>query len=80
VIFLVDPSGHCGYPLEEQLDLLDSLKGWIQLPVLDVYNKCDITEGVKRGLSISTLTGEGMDLAVEGAIELIPSSVSLSSE
>ncbi|MBN1323568.1 MAG: NOG1 family protein [Methanotrichaceae archaeon] len=78
VIFLVDPSGHCGYPLEEQLDLLDSLKGWIQLPVLDVYNKCDITEGAKRGLSISTLTGEGVDLAVEGAIELIQSSVSLS--
>jgi nucleolar GTP-binding protein len=60
VVFIADPSGHCGFSLEEQIHVLNDLQSWISLPVLMVYNKMDLTGPQEGALSMSTLTGEGV--------------------
>lgn len=61
VLFLVDPTGHCGYPLDAQLRLLDEVRSWLELPVVVAYNKSDIpSEHPADGIRISTLTGDGV--------------------
>ncbi|NLW76828.1 MAG: GTP-binding protein, partial [Methanomicrobiales archaeon] len=42
LLFILDPSAHCGYPLEEQLRLLEEVKGLVQVPIVVVSNKADI--------------------------------------
>lgn len=61
VLFLIDPTGHCGYPLDAQLRLLEEIRSWLELPVVVAYNKSDIpSEHPPDGISISTLTGDGV--------------------
>ncbi|HOK57420.1 MAG TPA: NOG1 family protein [Methanothrix sp.] len=61
VLFLIDPTGHCGYPLDAQLRLLEEIQTWLELPVVVAYNKSDIpSEHPTDGIRISTLTGEGV--------------------
>ena len=60
ILFILDPSEHCGYPIDIQLRLLDEVKGMVTVPVVVVANKSDIT--VREGYqSMSTETGEGVD-------------------
>ena len=42
VLFILDPSEHCGYLIDSQLSLAEDLKNWLTLPVLVVANKADI--------------------------------------
>ena len=59
VLFILDPSEHCGYPMKVQLHLLNEVKGLIDVPLVVVSNKSDIT--VAEGcLTMSTLTGDGI--------------------
>lgn len=59
ILFILDPSEHCGYPMEVQLRLLDEVRGMVQVPVLVVANKSDIA--VAEGyLTMSTQSGEGV--------------------
>jgi nucleolar GTP-binding protein len=70
VLYIVDPSEHCGYPLESQLRLAEDIKGWINLPLLVVANKSDILDS--KGLpAMSTSTGEGVDRIMEELISLL---------
>jgi nucleolar GTP-binding protein len=59
ILFILDPSEHCGYPMEVQLNLLDEVKGMIDVPLVVAANKSDlrIAEGY---LSMSTEKGEGV--------------------
>jgi len=41
VLVVLDPSGDCGYPLDTQRTLRDSLADRFDVPVLSVYNKID---------------------------------------
>lgn len=59
VLFILDPSEYCGYPIEEQQRLLDTIRAMVNVPVIVVSNKADIRSG--DGLSMSTATGEGVD-------------------
>ncbi|MFA4861576.1 NOG1 family protein [Methanoregula sp.] len=60
VLFIIDPSEHCGYPMEVQLRLLDEVKGMVSVPVIVVANKSDLR--VADGYTtMSTQTGEGVD-------------------
>jgi len=78
VLYIVDPSEHCGYPLASQLSLATDLKEWIKLPMLVVANKADIAD-VETGASsgedfhwkMSTETGEGVDAVQEELISLL---------
>jgi len=59
VLFILDPSEHCGYPLEVQLNLLEEVRGMIDVPLVIAANKSDLR--VADGyLSMSTGTGEGV--------------------
>jgi len=79
VLFILDPSEHCGYPLESQLRLVEDLKGSIRLPVLVVANKMDLMKhpGVPE---MSTATGQGVKEVQEMLISLLQSSPARSEE
>jgi len=70
VIFIIDPSEHSGYRLEPQLHLAEEIKSWIDLPILIVSNKSDLTtcEGV---MGMSSLTGEGISEVVDRLTTLL---------
>jgi nucleolar GTP-binding protein len=60
ILFILDPSEHCGYPMEVQLNLLDEVKAMIDVPLVVAANKSDLQ--VADGyLSMSTGTGEGVE-------------------
>jgi len=60
ILFILDPSEHCGYPMEMQLRLLDEVKGMVSVPLIIVANKSDLK--VEEGyLSMSTETKDGVD-------------------
>lgn len=63
-LFLIDPSEHCGFSLEEQHRLLDEVRSLVQVPVLVACSKADIVRSCE-GLSMSTATGEGLDAVLE---------------
>jgi len=70
VLYIIDPSEHCGYPLESQLSLAEDLKKWIKLPMLIAANKADILGfGEDRDvLEMSTETGQGVQNVLERLI------------
>lgn len=78
VLYIVDPSEHCGYPLASQISLAGDLKEWINLPMLIVANKADIM-GEQKGeegsrdfsLLMSTETGQGVDVVLEALVGLL---------
>jgi nucleolar GTP-binding protein len=62
IVFVIDPSETCGYTVESQLGLLESIKqNFTDIPFLEVENKADL-EGKPTGRErISALTGEGVE-------------------
>ena len=75
VLYILDPSEHCGYPLASQLSLAEDLKNWIGLPMLIVANKTDILRyGEDRNvLEMSTETGQGVENVLESLVSLLQS-------
>jgi nucleolar GTP-binding protein len=63
ILFILDPSEMCGYPVENQLALLEEVKGMVQVPIVVVVNKADV-RGMEGFLNMSTLTGEGVDVVL----------------
>ncbi len=61
IVFILDPSEYCGYPMDDQRILLDTVRNMVDVPVLVVANKADIRAGEEGVLSMSTATGEGVD-------------------
>ncbi|MDD1719678.1 MAG: 50S ribosome-binding GTPase [Methanoregulaceae archaeon] len=67
ILFIIDPSGTCGYPLEDQENLLEEVKSTIESPVVVAANKADILpSGVYKNMS--TATGEGVDEVLEALL------------
>ncbi|HEV8359556.1 MAG TPA: GTPase [Candidatus Thermoplasmatota archaeon] len=62
VVYLVDPAGHCGYPLDRQLKLLEEMKAEFGgVPFLEWEAKADL-EGPSTGRpKFSAETGEGVE-------------------
>lgn len=67
ILFIVDPSEHCGYPMDVQLRLLDEVKGMVSVPVIVVANKSDIT-AVDGYTTMSTADGTGVDAVLSAII------------
>jgi nucleolar GTP-binding protein len=82
VVYILDPSEHCGYPLQSQLSLAEDLKNWIGLPMLIVANKADILRfGEDRNVpEMSTETGQGVENVLERLVSLLESERSPESE
>jgi len=73
VLFILDPSEHCGYPLDSQLSLAQDIKNWISLPILIAANKADILKymGERDVLEMSTETGQGVENVLEKLVGLL---------
>jgi nucleolar GTP-binding protein len=74
LLFIIDPSATCGYELDDQVKLMDEITQHIDMPVLVVANKSDISWEIsdeRFDMSMSTLTGEGVDAVLERLIPMI---------
>lgn len=71
VLFIIDPSEHCGYPIEVQRRLLDEVAGLVSVPIVAVANKSDIVRS-DRDLTMSTETGEGVSEILERLLSYRP--------
>ncbi|MFB6068428.1 MAG: NOG1 family protein [Halobacterium sp.] len=61
VVFVVDASGDCGYPLDAQLELRDAVESQFDAPVLTVCNKSDRSTDVTADAYMSVAEGENVD-------------------
>lgn len=67
VLYLRDPTGHCGYPVEDQERLLEEVRRVVpDAPLVLVETKSDLTQGTPAShdddlLRISTVTGDGVE-------------------
>lgn len=72
ILYIIDPSETCGYTLEEQMHLLDEIRTEFNIPMIVVANKIDISVPFNQAdLSMSTLTGEGVDSVLARLISLL---------
>ena len=77
VLFVVDASESCGYPLDAQLRLRDELAARFDAPVLTVRNKLDRDDEAERGATVdadatmSVETGTGVDGALAAALDAV---------
>lgn len=71
VVFTLDASGECGYPIEDQLELLDDVEATFDVPVLVVCNKSDRSTDVAADHYMSVETGEGVEAALDAAVEAV---------
>lgn len=64
VLYILDASEHCGYPIEEQIRLLHEMETMVEIPLVVVVNKSDLVyfDGY---LNMSTESGEGVDKVLE---------------
>lgn len=68
IVFILDPSEYCGYPMDDQRRLLDTVRNMVKVPVLVVANKADIRAGEEGEFSMSTATGEGVDAVLAAVL------------
>ncbi|MFB6354144.1 MAG: NOG1 family protein [Halobacteriales archaeon] len=80
VLFIVDPSETCGYPLDDQLELRAAVvEEFPDVPVVTVWNKTDLEppetsdrrEAVDAAVSMSLAEGEGVEEALDAIVEAI---------
>jgi nucleolar GTP-binding protein len=71
VLVFLDASGECGYPLDDQLALLDEIESRFDVPVLSVCNKADRSRDVEADHYVSVTEGEGVEELLEAAIDAI---------
>jgi nucleolar GTP-binding protein len=60
ILFIIDPSEHCGYPMGVQLSLLEEVKGMVTVPVIVVANKSDLV-AAEGYTTMSTADGTGVE-------------------
>ncbi|CAG0973325.1 MAG: GTP-binding protein [Candidatus Methanoperedens nitroreducens] len=72
ILYVIDPSETCGYSLDTQMHLLEEIKNRFPVPFLIVANKKDISATEIGDMSMSTLTGEGVDAVLERLLEMMP--------
>ena len=71
VLFMVDASGECGYPLDSQLELRDELVERFDVPVLTVCNKADRSRDVEADSYMSVTEDENVDGVLDSVVEVV---------
>ncbi|MFC7044463.1 NOG1 family protein [Halobacteriaceae archaeon GCM10025711] len=72
IVFLVDASERCGYPLADQLDLRDSVaEQFAGVPVLTVCNKADESRDVEADYYMSVTGDENVDAVLDAAVDAV---------
>jgi len=71
VLFILDPSETCGYPLSSQMRLLDTVReSFPDAPVLVVEAKADLARTDLGRPAMSTVTGSGVQKVLDEAVRL----------
>jgi nucleolar GTP-binding protein len=69
LVFILDPSGSCGYSLDKQLTLLESVKrGFPGVPMIIAESKSDMHDSGSGMFRFSAETGENMDILRDNII------------
>ncbi|WP_253737050.1 NOG1 family protein [Halohasta salina] len=74
ILFFLDASGDCGYPLDVQLELRDSVEARFaerDIPVLTICNKSDRSTDVAADAYMSVTNDEGVEEVLDLAIEAV---------
>ena len=74
ILFFLDASGDCGYPLDVQLELRDSVEARFaerDIPVLTICNKSDRSTDVEADAYMSITNDEGVEEGLALAIEAV---------
>lgn len=78
LLFIIDPTGTCGYELDDQMRLHNEIKEHIDMPVLTAANKSDLFDDIQYmkldkqcDMTMSTLTGNGVEAVWEGIISIM---------
>lgn len=61
IIFLVDPSGHSSYPMEQQERLFNEIKKSFRPVIMRVQTKADLIKERTEEIAVSTETMEGLE-------------------
>jgi len=70
MIFLLDPSESCGYSMEKQTSLLESVKkGFRDIPIIVAESKSDLFVSDSEYMKFSAETGENMNTLRERILE-----------
>ncbi len=75
IVFVLDPTETCGYTLEEQLKLLESVKKDFDVPIIEVENKLDLGKSDSGRLKVSALSGKGIEGLRSGLVALLKKDV-----
>lgn len=67
IVFILDPSEYCGYPMEDQRRLLEAIRARVrvEVPMLIVANKADLGAESEAEYSMSAQTGKGVKEVLE---------------
>jgi len=68
ILFILDPSEQCGFPLEDQIRLSVDISASMDVPIVVVANKSDI-RSLDGYLSMSTCDGSGVEEVLEKLLE-----------
>ena len=72
IIFLLDPSETCGYPLNEQINVYRDVKiHFKEIPIIPVLNKIDITTENKINKAIEELGEKALKISVLKKINIV---------
>ncbi|MFA1609509.1 NOG1 family protein [Halobellus rubicundus] len=74
VLFVVDASEACGYPLSAQLELRDAVATRFRerdVPVLTINNKSDRSTDIDADYQMSVEGGDGVDEVLDAAVEAV---------
>jgi nucleolar GTP-binding protein len=71
VLFVLDASGDCGYPIESQLELLAEVEERFDAPIVTVCNKSDRSTDVEADLYMSVLEEENVDAVLDQVVDVV---------
>ncbi|MCT9095432.1 NOG1 family protein [Haloarchaeobius sp. HME9146] len=72
VLFVLDASANCGYPLDDQLELLAAVEDQFgDVPVITVCNKSDVSRDVEADYYMSVTEDENLDTVLDAAVDAI---------
>jgi len=74
VLFLLDPTETCGYPLDAQRRMLEEIRALFpKVPIVVVGNKSDLGGSMDGVLGVSALSGRGVRQALDRLISKVTS-------
>ncbi|MFB6146854.1 MAG: NOG1 family protein [Halobacteriaceae archaeon] len=71
VVVILDASGQCGYPLDDQRSLLADVEARFDVPVIAVCNKADLSRDVEADHYMSVSEGENVEAVLDAAIDAV---------